>query len=62
MKNKLEVGDTVQVIEQPSIIGIIIRKDGYKNVVKDNDDSWTEENEEPLLIFKDYELTKDIIN
>tara|TARA_R100001510_G_C7601988_1_gene168287 strand:+ start:440 stop:625 length:186 start_codon:yes stop_codon:yes gene_type:complete len=57
-KEELQIGDKVQVIEQPSIIGIIIRKDGYKNIVKDNDNSWVEENEEPLLMFKDYELTK----
>jgi|10_taG_2_1085330.scaffolds.fasta_scaffold34307_8 hypothetical protein len=53
-----EIGDRVQVIGQECIKGTIIRKYKYKNVVLDDDSSWCEENEEPTLIYKDYELTK----
>ena len=55
---EFEIGDRVQVIEQESIIGTIIRKDKNKNVVLDDDNSWCEENEEATLIYKDYELIK----
>ena len=56
--NLFEIGDRVQVIDQESIVGTIIRKDKNKNVVLDDDNSWCEENEDATLIYKDYELTK----
>ena len=56
--DRFEIGDRVQVIEQESIVGTIIKKDKNKNVVLDDDNSWCEENEDATLIYKDYELTK----
>ena len=54
---EIEIGDRVKVIDQ-DITGTIIRKDGVKNVLLDDDTSWAEEGEEATLIYKDYELEK----
>lgn len=57
MEEVIKIGDKVKVIGQ-DIKGIIIRKDGVKNVLLDDDTSWAEDGEEPTLIYKDYELIK----
>ena len=55
-----KIGDRVTVIDQPSIIGTIIRYDsGNKVVIRDEDDSWAEEGEDPTLVFRQSELTQD---
>ena len=55
-----KIGDRVKVIDQPDIIGTIIRYDsGNKVVIRDEDNSWAEEGEDPTLVFRQSELTQD---
>ena len=56
---ELKIGDRVKVIDQ-DIWGVIIRMDGVKAVVLDDDRAdWIEEDEEGTLIFRLSELAKE---
>tara|TARA_B100000029_G_scaffold298983_1_gene291977 strand:+ start:132 stop:311 length:180 start_codon:yes stop_codon:yes gene_type:complete len=56
---KLKIGDRVKVIDQ-DIWGVIVRMDGVKAVVLDDDRAeWMEEDEEGTLIFPLSELAKE---
>jgi len=58
--SELEIGDRVKVIEQ-DIWGEIVRWDGVKAVVLDDDRAdWMEEDEEGTLIFSVSELEKEV--
>jgi hypothetical protein len=56
--NKFTIGDRVQVINQPAIVGTVVRYDtGNKYVVLDDDrDEWKEDGEEGCLIFRGEDL------
>ena len=57
---ELKIGDRVKVIEQ-DIWGEIVRWDGVKAVVLDDDRAdWMEEDEEGTLIFSVSELEKEV--
>ena len=54
------IGDRVKVIDQ-DIWGVIVRWDGVKAVVLDDDRAdWMEEDEEGTLIFSVSELEKEV--
>ena len=56
---ELKIGDRVKVIDQ-DIWGVIVRMDGVKAVVLDDDRAeWIEEDEEGTLIFRLSELVKE---
>ena len=57
--SELKIGDRVKVIDQ-DIWGVIVRMDGVKAVVLDDDRAdWIEEDEEGTLIFRLSELVKE---
>ena len=56
---ELKIGASVKVIDQ-DICGVIVRMDGVKAVVLDDDRAdWIEEDEEGTLIFPPSELAKE---
>ncbi len=59
----LKIGDRVKVIDQPDISGEIVRWDGVKAVVlDDNRADWMEEDDDGTLVFRVASLEKESAN
>lgn len=58
-RREVQIGDRVKVVHQ-DIRGVVVRLDGYKAVVLDDDRTdWTEPDEEGVLIFSLSDLMKE---
>ena len=50
------IGDRVVVVDQPGITGNIVRRDGGRAVILDDEPEWAEKDEEGTLVFSLWDL------